>query len=189
MNPVWVKIADFGVSKCTKSTILRTRVGTEGYAAPELLGLLGMANTVYSNWIDIWALGCIVHEMLTGEIPFLDCTAQHFDSEFSLETRPIDELTPQTDTGAMHAFCRGEIPFPTDSMRRSGVSTAAEQCVRSMLVAIPESRVTAQDALQNEWLQPPVVVGEEGEADGEQQVRRNNMSVSFCLTSKSSIAC
>lgn len=38
--PIRVKIPDFGVSKSTDGTDLRTRVGTTQYMAPEKLGLL-----------------------------------------------------------------------------------------------------------------------------------------------------
>lgn len=58
------------------------------YALPEMLGLVprnGMANMTYSNGVDIWALGCIIHEMLTGEIPFVGIIEEQ-DSQLSLET-------------------------------------------------------------------------------------------------------
>lgn len=173
---MWVKIADFGVSQCTKNTFLRTQVVSPGYTSPELLGLVprnGVANMTYSNGVDIWALGCIIHEMLTGEIPFLG-SIQELGSEFSLETVSNDGLMPQTDITALHAFCNGTIGLPTDSMQKSGVSIAAVECVKSMLVAIPNSRVTAQDALQCEWLRPPADFGVVPEMNQEQS-RRNHM--------------
>lgn len=40
LNPLKVKIADFGASKDTSQTALKTRIGTDGYLAPELLGLI-----------------------------------------------------------------------------------------------------------------------------------------------------
>lgn len=176
MNPVWVKIADFGVSKCTKRTILRTRVHSQGYAPPEMLGLLGSEHPTYSTGIDIWALGCILHEMLTGEIPFLDSTPQYFDSDLSLESRADSELTAEVDIAALKDFCDGKV-FPNHGLRRAGVSAAAEECVKSMLVVIPEARVTAQNALLGEWLRPATEDGEEAELRAEQQARRKHMSV------------
>lgn len=52
--------------------MLHTGLGTPGYVAPELLGLVPRKymSKNYSNAIDMWALGCLVHERLTGEIPF-----------------------------------------------------------------------------------------------------------------------
>lgn len=42
-----------------------TFVGTPLYVAPEML-----KRTVSGHFTDIWALGCIVFEMATGDVPF-----------------------------------------------------------------------------------------------------------------------
>lgn len=171
--------------------MLRTRFMSQGYVSPELLGLLprtGVANTTYTNEIDIWALGCIVHEMLTGEIPFLDRT-QYPESESLLDS-DLDEVEMlQIDVTALKEFCDGTAGFPTDSMRRSKVSDAAELCVKSMLVVIPQARVTAHDALQSAWLletEGPRVVTE---SIGEQQRKKNHMCVSSCSCHGSLLIC
>jgi Protein kinase domain len=44
--------------------------GTPGYRAPELLPLSGQSK--YSKRSDIWALGCIIHELSTGRPAFSD---------------------------------------------------------------------------------------------------------------------
>ncbi|RPA95274.1 kinase-like protein, partial [Choiromyces venosus 120613-1] len=69
MSPVWVKLGDFGISKLVHSnTAYRSQVFTDCYAAPELLGLdTNVESSVYTNAVDIWALGCVVYELLTGE--------------------------------------------------------------------------------------------------------------------------
>lgn len=67
-----MKIADFGISKRFKDTTLRTRVGSTAYMAPELIGMLPkeLKDETYTNAVDIWSLGCVVHQLLTAEIPF-----------------------------------------------------------------------------------------------------------------------
>lgn len=155
LQPIWVKIADFGVSKYTKGTELHTRTGTRGYLAPEMLGLLpNMAvRNAYSNAVDIWALGCIVHEVLTKEIPFLE--ARYFDSGFSgltLDGEPEDGMMPETDLNAVKAFCDGTTEFPTERLRRSGVSGTAIEYVKILLVAEPRLRATGKEALQSAWV-------------------------------------
>lgn len=155
LQPIWVKIADFGVSKYTKGTNLYTRTGTRGYIAPELLGLLPCmtSSNVYSNAVDMWALGCIVHEVLTMEIPFME--ARYLDSRFSgldHDGELEDEAMPETDMSAVKAFCEGLTEFPTECLRRSGVSCTAIEFVKTLLVAEPGKRVTGKEALQSEWV-------------------------------------
>ncbi|ATB26857.1 serine/threonine-protein kinase [Melittangium boletus] len=66
-----VKLLDFGISKMLDSKTLQTQdsvlMGTPQYMAPEQA--LGK-NSEISARTDLFALGCIVYEMLTGRPPF-----------------------------------------------------------------------------------------------------------------------
>lgn len=62
-----VKIGDYGLSKfisCSRRSGQTESVGTFHYMAPEI------GRGVYGKEIDIYALGIILHEMLTGQVPF-----------------------------------------------------------------------------------------------------------------------
>ena len=62
-----VKIGDYGLSKfisCSRRSGQTESVGTVHYMAPEV------ANGRYGKEIDIYALGVILYEMLTGRVPF-----------------------------------------------------------------------------------------------------------------------
>jgi hypothetical protein len=62
-----VKIGDYGLSKfmsCSRRSGQTGSVGTVHYMAPEI------ANGRYGKEIDIYALGIIFYEMLTGHVPF-----------------------------------------------------------------------------------------------------------------------
>lgn len=62
-----VKIGDYGLSKfvsCSRRSGQTESVGTVHYMAPEV------ANGRYGKEIDIYALGVILYEMLTGVVPF-----------------------------------------------------------------------------------------------------------------------
>ncbi|NQU17419.1 MAG: protein kinase [Candidatus Saganbacteria bacterium] len=65
----WVKLIDFGSVKLSRESDFETRInevsGKPDYLAPEQL--MGFAPTYK---IDIWALGLILYEMLTGKLPF-----------------------------------------------------------------------------------------------------------------------
>jgi serine/threonine protein kinase len=62
-----IKIGDYGLSKfisCSRRSGQTGSVGTVHYMAPEI------ANGRYGKEIDIYALGIILYEMLTGHVPF-----------------------------------------------------------------------------------------------------------------------
>ena len=73
INPWHVKLGDFGVCKSTttRQTTLHTSVGTDGYKAPEILALVHSEKAgQYSEKCDIWSYGCLVYELLLGQVPF-----------------------------------------------------------------------------------------------------------------------
>ncbi|MCJ1464991.1 hypothetical protein MMC07_003606 [Pseudocyphellaria aurata] len=128
-NQWWVKIGDFGISKhITGATGLHTDFGSPGYAAPELEGSdFGVReNFEYTNAVDMWSLGCVVHKMLTGEVPFSD--------------RQLRE------------FCHDKVSFPTGPLSAKGVSSSARDFVEALIRRIPSNRLDVQAALKSRWI-------------------------------------
>lgn len=74
----YIRLADFGLSRSDIKDKLATSIcGTREYLAPEVLNRNG-----YDQSCDWWSFGCLIHEMLTGETPFLKyCTSE--DSLFN----------------------------------------------------------------------------------------------------------
>lgn len=74
-----------------------TRAGTAPYMAPEVLacplktepgqGKDDMSGPAHSTSVDVWALGCLLYEMLTGQVAF-----PHQGRGPPLEGEPMDSL-------------------------------------------------------------------------------------------------
>ncbi|HTZ69766.1 MAG TPA: serine/threonine-protein kinase, partial [Acetobacteraceae bacterium] len=83
----YVKIGDYGLSKAmsmTRHSGQTVAVGTLHYMAPEI------GDGKYDRSIDIYALGALLFELLTGQVPFLgsspaEVLMKHLRSEVNLE--------------------------------------------------------------------------------------------------------
>ncbi|WWD03772.1 hypothetical protein V865_001828 [Kwoniella europaea PYCC6329] len=137
-----LKLADFGTAKIIKGnkTLARTRggahakmeglEGTPMYMAPEMI------KNIRSNKLgscDIWGLGCVVLQMITGRKPwsFLD-----FDNEWAI----MFHLGATTE--------HPPLPEPNE-MSELGIEWI-ERC----LSLEPDERPTAPELLADEWLEP-----------------------------------
>ena len=84
-----LKIADFGLSTFfTPSDLLLSKVGTPIYMAPQIL-----QEKKYSHKCDIWSIGLVCYEMLTGSLPW--------------KAKPQRNLYE-----SIKLFVKGGIPFP-----------------------------------------------------------------------------
>ncbi len=81
----YLKIGDFGIARDTQATALTaagSTVGTYAYMAPEqITGTLPITRKT-----DLYALGCVMYELLTGRTPFqadtmVDMLHQHLKNE------------------------------------------------------------------------------------------------------------
>jgi len=86
-------VADFGLtSEGTSKSPHHTEFarGTPGYRAPELLQ---EGEAVYTNKVDIWALGCILYQLVVGIKPFASDIAvlDHYRLGSSLDIK-VDEM-------------------------------------------------------------------------------------------------
>ena len=101
------KLADFGLtSEGTSVNIRMTEYarGSPGYRAPELLL---EDNQSYTNKVDIWAMGCILHELVLGVKPFASDFAvlEHYRSKSQIELH-FDDTFREESVKKLTAFIR-----------------------------------------------------------------------------------
>ncbi|KAL0634955.1 hypothetical protein Q9L58_006073 [Maublancomyces gigas] len=154
-DPIWVKLADFGASKRTNNTVLRTMCGTRGYLAPEVQGLLPRrfkTGVVFSYALDLWSLGCVVYEMLTTQIPFLEIGDDDEDDDMTGLDSSFDIPGGEVDMDALYEYCQGVSDLPCESLHTAQVTEEGIQFVKSLMVPNPMERATAASALQDQWI-------------------------------------
>ena len=62
-----IKLADFGFARVINDEIMESYMGSPIYMSPEML-----FKQIYDNRTDIWSLGIVYYEMLTGNPPYID---------------------------------------------------------------------------------------------------------------------
>lgn len=126
----WIKIADFGITKRIHgSTDFRTVVGTEGYIAPEVKGIMpketkGDRSGSYTYAVDIWSVGIVAWRMMTRQLAF--ATLQELISYVCFEESP--------------------------AFKFEGLSNECCEFIKRMLAASPDKRPTSQEALGHPWI-------------------------------------
>ncbi len=85
----YVKIGDYGLTKAISASrhVSHTiTVGTVHYMAPEI----GAGH--YDRSVDIYALGILLYEMLTGQVPFLGASPAEILMKHLTATPPLDNI-------------------------------------------------------------------------------------------------
>jgi serine/threonine protein kinase len=122
-----VKVLDFGIAKILwgeKITLSRQDIGTPSYMSPERLA----GSSQIDHRTDIYSLGIIMFEMLSGHVPF--------------ESKATDPVTFWAEMRKLHL--EAELP----SLAPFGVPPELEQAVRKAAAKRPEDRyATAEDML------------------------------------------
>ncbi|KAF8243211.1 kinase-like protein [Wilcoxina mikolae CBS 423.85] len=119
-----IKIGGFTLSKRVQNnnTKLRTVCGYPPYMAPEL-----NLETEYTNAVDIWALGCIVHKIPTGRLPF-------------------DTLA------GVFRYSSGRAEFSLEHLEAVQTSANSVKFIKALLEKDLEDRLSAEQARKAEWL-------------------------------------
>ncbi|TPX35666.1 hypothetical protein SmJEL517_g01929 [Synchytrium microbalum] len=122
-----LKIADFGISQFEDASngVMTDKIGTL-YMAPEVF------TGIYDSRCDLWSIGCIYYEMLSGTPPFGHATSK--DAIISHLKSPTPEC----------------IALPPSI--ESNTSPQASEMIRRLLTRNPASRITFRELFESTYL-------------------------------------
>jgi len=129
-----------------------TMCGEVPYSAPEMLLCIG-----HDFAVDHWALGCIIHELLTGRTPFADHPTDKSSASTSSSDNPLDihERILSILPGSMRVAGREEA---VDIKRylSPDLSSEATDLIISLMKPLPEHRLGTrikgwQEVMEHPW--------------------------------------
>ncbi|XP_049282716.1 stress-activated protein kinase JNK-like isoform X1 [Anopheles funestus] len=158
-----LKILDFGLARSIEASFTMTQyVVTRHYRAPEII-----LNMEYDTKVDIWSIGCIMAELITGHVlfPGTDHVDQWMRIVQTLGT-PRPEFIARTTPGTQR-YISNQPPvagrafdelFP-DAVFDTVVSNhpqltndAARDFLRRMLAFDPMERISVDEALEHPYI-------------------------------------
>lgn len=114
-----LKLADFGWSVHAPSSRRETLCGTLDYLAPEMVGEIP-----HSYQVDLWTVGVLAYELLTGMAPF-----EHMSKQMT--KRKIAEV---------------DFSFP------EGVPADARDLISKLLRKRPQERISLEEIMKHPWI-------------------------------------
>lgn len=144
-------VTDFGVAKAlvetsgqtsasTRLTAMGTTVGTPSYMAPEQVG-----GAIVDHRTDLYAIGIVAYEMLTGHLPFPLGTAQQvMAAHLATPPEPIAKWRPAVPPRLANAVMKCLEKRPADRWQ-----SAAEMLAEIEAVSAAESKTPAGSEIES----------------------------------------
>jgi p38 MAP kinase len=146
-----LKILDFGLARHTDDE-MTGYVATRWYRAPEIM----LSWMHYNQTVDVWSVGCILAELLTGKplFPGTDHINQ-LKKTMQLTGTPGPELLAKIKSDDARRFILSMPKMPKKDYHKvfSGANPLAIDLLEKMLHLDPDLRITAEQALAHPYLQ------------------------------------
>jgi serine/threonine protein kinase len=154
-----VKLGDFGLARRLVAKELTQEVVTPCYRSPELL----LGDTHYGAAVDVWSLGCVLYEMITGRLLFERLTSREsvvgqLGSIFKICGSPTVDDWPEFADLPEARFVQFVRQYPP-ALREVLDETLPPQfdCVKDLIQAMlqlnPAKRITVAAALLHPFFQ------------------------------------
>ncbi|KAL4623661.1 mitogen-activated protein kinase 14A-like, partial [Arapaima gigas] len=145
-----LKILDFGLARHTESE-MTGYVVTRWYRAPEVI-----FNWMhYSQTVDVWSAGCILAEMITGQVLFRgNDSIDQLQKILSLTGTPSASLMQKMQSKDARSYVQS---LPTQKKKNfrdvfPSMDGNAVAMLEAMLLLDPENRITAKGGLAHPYL-------------------------------------
>jgi mitogen-activated protein kinase 15 len=153
-----VKVCDFGLARSVvqlqdnaQNPVLTDYVATRWYRAPEIL----LGSTSYTKGVDLWSVGCILGELLSGKPIFPGTsTMNQLDRIMEVTGRP----SPEDVDAIKSPFAATMLESLPMSRPRAlqemfpNASVEASDLLRVCLMFNPSKRISAKDALRHPYV-------------------------------------
>nr|XP_060621263.1 serine/threonine-protein phosphatase 2A catalytic subunit alpha isoform isoform X3 [Anolis sagrei ordinatus] len=146
------KLCDFGFARtlAAPGDVYTDYVATRWYRAPELV----LKDTTYGKPVDIWALGCMIIEMATGN-PYLPSSSD-LDLLHKIVTK-VGSLTPHLQSifirsPVFSGMVLPEVQHPKSARKKyPKLNALLADMVHACLQMDPADRMSSADLLQHEY--------------------------------------
>lgn len=157
-----ILLGDFGLARSFSKdeqnmdafTDLTEYIATRWYRSPEIL----VRSAVYTTAMDMWAVGCVVAELLLGQPLFCGSSTVHQMTLIIAATGEPSEADVCSLQGPnswdLIDALPAEIPREPLSERLHGFDLDAVDLVKRCIVFNPNKRLTAAQALQHPFIAP-----------------------------------
>eukprot|EP00009_Paramoeba_aestuarina_P006020 CAMPEP_0201510182 /NCGR_PEP_ID=MMETSP0161_2-20130828/2983_1 /ASSEMBLY_ACC=CAM_ASM_000251 /TAXON_ID=180227 /ORGANISM="Neoparamoeba aestuarina, Strain SoJaBio B1-5/56/2" /LENGTH=396 /DNA_ID=CAMNT_0047905323 /DNA_START=227 /DNA_END=1414 /DNA_ORIENTATION=- len=157
-NAGQLNIADFGLMTSTTREIFSNNVITRWFKPPEIL----LGSVKYGPEVDMWGVGCVLIEMLTGKTPFpgnddkhqLKLVLSRCGTEALYEAKKTPDTPKNLSKLPKYSETLQEFSRVTKSRMRSDYSSFQPEVLsllEELLCVDPHKRITAGDALDHDF--------------------------------------
>lgn len=147
--------ADFGLARYfgLPPRAMTPRVVTLWYRAPELL----LGSDTQTTAIDMWAVGCILGELL-GHKPLMPGTTEIAQLEMVIDLlgTPSEAIWPEfSKLPALKHFTLKSQPYNNLKQRFQWLSAAGLRLLNFLFMYDPKKRATSEECLQSSYFKEP----------------------------------